>query len=544
MSYSLYALKRNPQSLWLLDDTAPYADYTGFGAVADTDSGSLAATTHPALVAGANHASVVSGVKIIQFESPVFKTGQEARPFVLEAWILPIQKTTTSEQKILSHDTTFDGLTINGNVIKFSTEYTTEDPAECSYDIQTPRAVHVAGVHTADRNMLYIDGELVDTFIITDAQKEDSFIANDGYLYSGETTSEQELAINGVALYSITPPDTFTRNFEAGRKVVPQDDISPIHNGQQFDLSIASGSTFIDLEYADKADFLSGAINSVAIGDDAIYPSYSSGVSVAGTWTCAVPLDFTGATSIYGVMVEWSAIGVTVEASLDGSSWSTINNGELVGVITNGYNPTGKDLQVRFSFAGGLAEDPATIEYVRIVGYLNNTVDNPHLRAVTVGHPGVVRDNYEPIEYRNNNGVRLVSSTLTIGADTDTDPSVVRTLEAWIKPISGTPTISVTGTKYRNGSVDTSLPVGEWSLIHYISAGDITGSVTINGNCIVGQVVLYDTALTANQIADINASYTGIPVIVADDTDETVQISEPASPTATYAHDWAIFGAG
>jgi hypothetical protein len=213
-------------------------------------------------------------------------------------------------------------------------------------------------------------------------------------------------------------------------------------------------------------------------------------------------------------------------------------------MIASGYNPTNKDLEVMFTFAGGLTEDPAYVEYVKIVGYANNTIDNGVSRAVTVASPGILRDDYEPILMRDDNGLRTGGGALTIGADTSAAPQVVRTLEMWIKPLAAGVTISVTGTKYRNGVADSTLPLGEWSLIHYVNATDIAGSVTVTGgDAIIGQVVLYDTALTAANVSHIYKSYTGRPVLAFADPG-TIAMSEPATPVSIYAHDWSIDGGG
>lgn len=543
MSYSLYVVKRGPLALWNLDDTSPFQDHTGFDNAASIKSGSSAPTKHAALVAGAAWASVFSNAKQGQFFVPVFKPGSERSPFALEAWVLVIPKTTTAAQKVFSHNTAFDGITINGNVVSFTTSYTSSGSCTASYDIGTPKAVHVVGVHTENENSLYINGELVATEPLTDAQKIDTYVANDEVLYCGESTSNQEIAVNALAVYRRISPEDIKRNYLAGRAVVPQTLIAPQYDGQSFDLNSSTGSTFVEKSFTDREEFRLGRIVNVEISDTGVYPSYASGLSLAGSWTCAVPLDGTALTSIYGVMVEWSANAVTVEASLDGTSWTPIESGALVSIIPNAYDPTNKDLEIRFSFAGGLADDPAFVESVNIIGFSNNVVANSESRPVTISHPAVLRNNYEPIEYRDDNGVRLEGGTLTIGADTDPVPSVVRTLELWIKPLSGTPTISVTGTAYRNGAADATMPVGEWSLVHIVAGADITGAVTVSGDCIVGQATLYDTPLTAANIEYIYKSYTGFPIVRFTD-DTVISITEPAPPVNIYTHEWSIDGGG
>lgn len=524
----------------------PFQEYSGFSVSAGSKSGSGAPTTSVPLVAGASFSSVFKSTAVGQFTQNVFKVGLENRPFVLEAWILPVPKTTTGDQQILSHGTIFDGLSINGKVIRFGTSYATAGNAFCDHDLQEYKLAHVVGIHNSDQNQLWVNGQLVATVDLTDAQKADSYVASaDENLYSGLTSSTQELAMNAVAVYASLSGDDIMRNYAAGISVMGQARVTPQYSGSTIALENTDGSIFLDMEWVNSSDFEAGLKNNVEYAPDQINPSYSGGLSVAGSWTAAVPLDAQGDTSIYGVMVEWSGSGVTVATSLDGTTWTTATNGALVSTITNGYNPTGKDLQIRVSFAGGSANDESFLESLRVIGFRNNNVVSSTARTVTVSYPAVVRDDYEPTLYRDDNGVNLHGGTLTISNDTTADPEIARTLELWIKPLSGTPTITGgTFTKYRNGAADSTLPVGEWSLIHYVASANMTGNITVSGDCIVAQAVLYPTALTLSDVNFILDSYTGSAVVRFTETQNTLGVSEGASPAAIYAHDWAIDGAG
>lgn len=541
--YRYYVPKRAPLAFWLCDDTVPFQEHSGTGASGGKKTGTSDPTTSIPLVAGAAFSSVFKTASIGQFTCNVFKQGLESRPFALEAWILPIPKTTTGPQQILSHDGQFDGLSIEGKVVRFATEYLVEAPAEVDFDLQEYQLAHVVGIHNNDKNELWVNDVLVASVDITDAQKADSYVATDGFLYCGNTTSTQELAINGVAFYTSISGDQIHQNYLAGIDFIGQYRVVPQYDGLPFSLDAATGAVFLRNSWVDSSDFSLGIKNNVEYSPDQINPSYSSGLSVAGTWTVGTPLDAQADTSIYGVMVAWSGKDITVDVSLDGTTWTPAISGELVSIISNGYNPTGKDLQIRVSFAGGLAVDPAYLESLTVIGFRNNSVNSLANRTVTVSHPAVMREDYEPNLYRDDNGVNLHNGTLTIGTDTGPDADVARTLELWIKPISGAPTISVGGTKYRNGVADATLPIGEWSLIHYVAGVDITSDITVTGNCIVGQAALYPTPLSSTDVSNIYKSYTGAQTIRFTETVD-VEITEGATPAAIYTHDWAIDGAG
>lgn len=542
--YRYYIPKRAPVAFWLLDDTPPFQEHSGVSAAGVMTSGHPNPTRSVPLVSGAGYSSVFKSGTVGRFDCNIFKQGLESRQFVLEAWILPIPKTTSNQQKILSHDNVMDGLTINGKVVRFGTTYTTAGDAYCDYDLGEYRLAHVVGIHNSDQNQLWVNGELVATVDLTDEQKGDTYNINlNDYLYCGTTSGDSELAVNGVAFYPSLSGDDIQRNYEAGIAFIGQDRVYPQLGGTPFDLDAGDGAIFIEETWVDKTDFERGYKVDVEFAPDQIEPSYEGGVSVSGSWTTSVPLDAQEDTSIYGVMVSWTGVGVTVDVSLDGTSWTSQTSGRLVPIIPNGFNPTGKDLRVRVNFAGGLADDPAYLESLTVIGYRNNTVANISARPVTVSHPAVLRGDYEPNLYRDDNGVSLNGGTLTIGTDPTTEPEVARTLELWVKPLASGATISVGGTKYRNGVADTTLPVGEWSLIHYVAAADITGNITVSGNLIVGQATLYPAALTASEVDFIWKSYIGATATRFTDTTQ-VGLSEPATPAVVYAHDWAIDGAG
>lgn len=449
-----------------------------------------------------------------------------------------------AEQQILSHSGHFDGLSINGKRVKFSTKYLSSGEAACYYDLQEYRAFHAVGIHSIDKNELYINGEKVAEVSLTDAQKNDTYIATDNFLYSGDTTSSQEIAMNAVAFYSTLSGDQIVQNYSQGINVLPQNSIYPQFNGMSFSMRVGNDSIFLDRTWSNAADFATGRNNNVQYSDEAVVPSYNaSEVSVAGDWTVGVPLDALGDTSIYGVMLSWSGEFITVDTSLDGNTWTRATSNQLVSTITNGYNPNNKDLWIRVSFAGGLSPDPAYLESLTVVGFRNAFVDNASEREVSVTYPAVLRNDYEPILYRDDNGIALNGGTMTIGTDDSLDPDVARTLEVWIKPIYGTPVISVAGTKYRNGVVDSTITLGEWSVLHYVADANISVPITISGDCIVGQVVLYPTALSAGNVSHIYNSYVGNASVRYVETN-TTSITDGASPLKIYSHDWAIDAAG
>lgn len=543
--YELYASKNRPLALWMMDATSPYPDYSGSGVVASTKSGSGAGAKSCAIVAGAGWSTLFSSTKVCEFAISLFQQGMEREEFALEAWVFGGSRNTNANPiQILSHDTFFDGLSIAGNVISFGTQYLTAGSAICSYDIGMQQSVHVVGKHGANSNDLWVNGEHVASVEITDAQKADSFIATNGKLYAGQCASVNPfVALNAVAFYKTLTDSQIKQNYRAGNRTMPQDAVPAMFGGRNFTISTDAGNEFVRKVWSGYNDFNNGYSTNIAVTSAGIVPSEdASGTSLSGQWFSSVGL-FTTATSIYGIMLEWTGSGMTVETSLNGTTWNLVTNGRMTPTGGTGLNPNNLDLRIRVTFAGGVVNDPSYLSYLTIHGYVTNTINTSYGRTITVDYPSIVKDNYEPGMMHINNGVRLVgTSVMTVSADTSGDPVSVSTLEAWVKPFTTGTTFSTTGTVYRNAVVDATLPLGEWSLVHIVSATPIT-SFTITGDVQVGQLVLYPAQLAASDISTIYSGYTGYPVIQFSDS-SAISISEPASPVTLYSHAWSIDGVG
>lgn len=541
--YKYHVLRSSPIAFWQLDDDAPFDERSGYGHEANvvgTPSKSVP------LVNGAEFSTVLDSSAVASFECPVFKSGQERRPFALEAWVLPVPKSVdTATQQILSHSDKYDGLTINGKTVRFRMEFEGQPPAEVSYDLGENQLAHVVGIHNGTDIELWVNGRVVASTALSEEQKFALYPPSDGKLYSGKTTSSHGLAVNGVAVYNLLSADNIEKNYRAGIETIGQSRIPVQKSGVPIELSSSNGSVFHEETWSVATDFARGLAENVQYAAEFVSPTVVDGISSAGKWSVAIPLDSTGHTSIYGVALSWSGTGVAVECSIDETNWVEAKNGELVQVIAPNLDPTDKDLQVRVSFDGGIVDDPSRLESLTLIGYLNNNVSNITLNPITLSHPALVRKDFETNLFRDDNGVFLGGGSITIGPDTSEDPEPVRTIELWVKPRASGFTIGGPSgmTMYRNGVVDSSWPVGEWSLIHVVSDTDITSDVTITGDAIIGQMAFYDLSLTADDITHLYRSYNGTTAFRVSDSD-VVSISELSEPVYVYAHDWSISQAG
>lgn len=504
-------------------------------------------TTAVALIASAAYSSVFSNTTPVKFDSMVYKQGYESLPFSLEASIRVIDESgSTTEQKVLSSASNYDGITVNGTVVKFSTKYLTAGECAVTYDIQIKRNVHIVGVHSNDKNQLYIDGVLVGENGITDAQKADSYVAGDGKLWLGASTSSQKISVNGLSIYSTALSELVVKNhFSAARRTTMIETLSATFSGVRYPMSLNLANAFVRQEWSTTDDWKTGVLNNLTLVDSKIVPQLVTGISVAGDWQVGFPLDSAQVVSVYGLSLNWDGAGVVVQASLDGSTWETAVRGKKLALIPNGFNPTNKDLFLKASFAGSIADDPSYLDNLSVIGFTTGLMPNIGGRDTTFTDPASPMTDYQPIEHRDNWGVKLDGGSVAISADSTTDPVAMFTMNVWLKKFTATdPTFSISGTtNYKNGSAGGTMNQGEWVMWTMTKATALTGSITISGDVQIGQIELFDHQLTAQEVADLYASSIGVYTTKVAETD-VLAITNPNPSTRIYSYSWAITAAG
>lgn len=377
-----------------------------------------------------------------------------------------VMPASTGPQQVLSHDSFYDGLSIDGTVIKFSTEYLTAPAAECTYDLQERKLAHVVGQHTKDRNELWVNGVLVDSVELTEDQITDDYIATDGYLYCGGTDSSSGVAVNGVAIYKSMSGLDIERNYLAGTDSLGQDTVTTQYGGIPLEFDNSHADLFISEVWDSEEEFNNGSVDNVTVTDEGLLPAYESGISVAGSWINSIPLDVGGDTSIYGVYIEWVGNDISVETSLDGSTWTPHVSGDPVAAITEGFDPTNQDLQVRVNFSGGLEDDPAYLTSLSVIGIRTGVIESISGRDLTLSGQAMVRNGHGISLYRDDTGIDLNGGSVSVGNDTNDDVLGMRAVEFWIKPESSNVNFYQGQAMYVNGVATTELPVGKWSLVH------------------------------------------------------------------------------
>ena len=536
------ALKDRPVGLFQMDDTTPLQDYSGYNATATITGGTPFAV--PPFVKGASYAPVFTSTITAAYNSQVFKKNLEEEPFTLGAWFRVVSG--ASEQQVLGNPGQLDGITVNGTTIYFVTKYTTAPEARCSYDIGQTRAVCVFGVHTENKNSLYVNGELVDEVTLTDVQQADTFASTGTQLATGATAGAQNLAVNNIAMYGqALTADSIKRQYAAGTDVPTAADVVQVMGGDLIPVTLSNAVVFLDQKWTTATDWNTGQQFNVVVANDQLAPQFQAGNSIAGKWLTNFNLGAAGVSSIYGVVVNWEGQGATVEVSLDGTTWETVTRGAKCTTVSSGMDPTDKILHVRVSFPGGIPDDPAYVDNLNIVGITSGVSNTVAGRTVTFVNSTPKRD-YPPLVRHDNWGADLATGgTITVSADTSAEASPIRTVEVWVKRTSATNiTISASGTVYQNGVANASaLTQNQWTLFHVVAAANITGTLTVTGPGQIGHIAVYPTALTAGDIAKIYAAYSANNAQRITDA-SIISVTEVAAPVSIYAHDWTIKSAG
>jgi hypothetical protein len=547
MSYLLSVLADKPLGFWMMDDTTPFQDYSGYGRTGVVNAGTP--TTAASLVANAAFSQVFSNSNNAKFDSPIYQQGYEKQAFSLEASFRVVDESgSTSAQKILSSASNYDGIYVNGTIITFSTKYLTAGECAASWDIQSKRNVHVVGVHTQDKNSLYVDGVLVAETAISDAQKIDSFVATDGKLWLGSSASAQKVMVNGLAIYGLPLSDDVVKaHFNAARRTILAQAIPGSFGGTRFPMSINLADTFMRTLWSNDSDWNIGVPSQVTIMNNRLQPQLIAGVSVAGNWQSVLHLDC-GQTSVFGLSLDWDGYGVVVEASLDGTTWETAVRGMRLALIPVGFNPTDKDLFIKVSFPGGVADDPAYLDNLSATGFLTGKNPDVDGRTITFNAPASQMKDAQPIEMRDDFGVRLNGGSVVLGPDVADTPVPAYSINIWLKKLTGVdPTITLPGggtaTTYRNGVAGSTLNQGEWVMYTIVKSVAITTSITISGNVQIGQIELFNSQLTAQNVADLYASSVGVLALPVPETN-VIGMSSPNPSTRLYDYAWSITSAG
>jgi hypothetical protein len=329
--------------------------------------------------------------------------------------------------QILSNQYRYDGLSIDGTKISFSTRYKNTGEAKATYDMQVAQKVDIVGVHTDAKNSLYVNGVLVAEVDITPAQQADTYDAPDANLYSGRGMSSQTLLVNNLATFSRALQTEEVAALWRSNNRRPEGSIPKMYGGEDVLVSTAVRPLFLDTGWYTDEDWNAASLTGVAVEDGQLNATMSGGLTKQGYWIDSVDL-YTGETpvAVNSVNLWWNGINETVEASIDGTTWAAVVKGQNLSIIPTGFDPTNKALYIRVSFPAGKTE--AYVDSLEVNGYSSSTAMSNN-RLLTYTNPAVVFDEQTPALLRDDWGVRLSGTgSIRVSPDTSETPTNPATL--------------------------------------------------------------------------------------------------------------------
>lgn len=571
MSYNYRVLNDNPRHFYPLSGTN-LTDSTG------RSNGEVigAPKTAPPLVVGGGYALVFTGNDNFKFLTPIFHAEDVVQPFTLEAWFKPV--TVTEQKGIVGHLSTLDGLLFDGEKISFTTLHGTAGAATASwYPPSTSGSFHVMGVHSGEKNELYVNGVRVGSVTLTEEQMAAGYeiLAAPGYLYSGHHPGT--IIVDSVAVYAHALTSRQAKlHFLWGRDVPDFRDVVTRRGGSYWDFTDTGADIAFDYHFNTTDSWATGLSATVNIEDDQISPIVENGATIEGTWMNGFILASVSDT-LDGSKIWWDGDGTfTVEASLNGTTWAAAVNGQEIPGIGENFVSGSQALQVRVVFPAGQPEN--TISRVRSLSlrlYRDRDItQSTSERPVDfTGKVAMAQEVRQPLEHDDASGLHLYAGHAVVQAG-----PAVRVLEMWVNveqmPATtgyiydtrtgveswlywnGTAWAGSPGATYIVNGVET-LPAnmvltpGQWNHIIAILPATSTTSFTLGVRYTLdealkvrfGFVAAYPEVITVAQATETYNAYMGIP---AANINEITGLAIADSPDTTklYSYSWSTVGSG
>jgi hypothetical protein len=509
-----------PDAFWKLDDSVPFIDYTGNASIFTISQASSKGLALNKNVSASHKFSSLSKGSI---SCRAYERGGDFS-MTLSLYVV---NSGVSNQQVCSSGAIYDGVSVKGTVVSFGTAYAATGEALASYDVGSYRKIDIAGVHTREKNSLYIDGLMVAEVDITPAQQLDSYVTASNTFYAGGSAGAQEILMNSLAIYSKALNSQQVNAIYYGNNAVLDNDPSLTLAGNSITLSTDINPPVVFKQYNTAEQWSGGFSENASFNDLNLVPDKIADFTTAGFWESYVelaPNDEASTTS--SVYMNWDGENVTVQISLQEGVYVNVSKNTS---ISNLVGTTETGFIVRVQFTSGVSA--AFINNLRIFVFNKTTVSQPDGDVVVYAAPFVISEEFAPRLLREDWGVRLFGNSVSVTSAVLN----IKTVELWIRQ-QGVFTVS---TNLTSTTTYGTAVLGEWKVLHYTSATNIAGPFVISGNVQVGKVVVYESQLTAPQISNLIPSYTGYSNNKVFET-APVSIVEEANNVKIYSHDWEI----
>lgn len=240
-------------------------------------------------------------------------------------------------------------------------------------------------------------------------------------------------------------------------------------------------------------------------------------------------ISLAGLTSYTTARVHYDGQGFTLAYTLNnGTTWTTLPED---GVIVL---PTNADLDLRVTFPGNIANDPAVLNSLTVYVLNSETVKTlKGSRTMTFHNDPVTTD-----------GLVVGSTAASIAIATPGDADyTIGTIEMWVTPTTTSVfTSPPAGTMYKNG-VAGSPTSGVREHIVLVLTTPANTAFSLAANATYSHLAVYPQAMNATDVANLYAAQTGVQKITVDDN-STISVTESSPATDIYAYAWQIQSGG
>jgi hypothetical protein len=577
MSYSLKVIKDYPIGFWMLDESSgtTASDISGCGNNA-TYVGSPASNMLPIIPGGGSGTKITNTAYITVPTSKDFYGSSVSNglgnkyssdnDFTLELWVSPsIQSSTLTT---LFADTTDNiGLYWEKGDVVFKVTDTEQIRWAVTY---SKKAMHLVGIYSVNSISLYIDGTQVATKTIDSNFK---FTNTSLDLQIGPTSDAGDFFVvdaPAVYRYGLNAASINRHYNDANYYIQPIHVVNP-EEGVLFSCSDRANRIDFSYTYGVDATWDSFLDSNTYYDDKGKYigfipTSTSESKSSVITDFLFIPME----SGFVDSKIEWrNELGITVETSADGTTYSTCVNGESIPQYKKGSFGTSGLLYIKITMdTTDASKFLPRLSYFSIRFYSQSRVyaDNFNSYIESNNQFAIGSLNYSPLLRHYNNGIRP-NSGYGFNINTGLD---INTVEMFFTPkTTGANTLfyhAATGTKYAwNGSgvvskasiskvyvngvdktsqtnISNFLVAGEPHHIVLVFTSAVTGDLQFNYETSGGpdnlynNISIYNRTLTEADVTSHFDLYCGRPTSTI--TDPVIDLTE-LSPEY-YDNDWVV----
>lgn len=319
-------------------------------------------------------------------------------------------------------------------------------------------------------------------------------------------------------------------------------------------ISVAHGGDvfFFDYAHADVAQtftFGGGSwglyqANNVAVGNS-ITPAYdNTGNSIAGTVLFSVTTQHLDTFACSHV--EWDGSGVTVEYTMDGTTWSPVDQDAVLAMDGD------VDFDIRVSFAGGQPNDPSVLKSLTVYVLKAGATTSGANRTLSFGtdaitDAGLLTVGGETISQADA-ATGLTPASIEIYAAIGQLGSIVNGSAFSLALDASGHAVANGCTAYINGIASTLAPTLITGAIPYhvvvVPDAPANEQLTLGAGLTLSNLAVYPQALSSSDSFNLySAVVNGLPIITVQDT-AVIGVTESTPATDIYAYAWSVVSGG